>query len=252
MAKIFTPSNQIRLTNVAVVKLKKGGKRFELACYKNKVLEWRNGVETDLDNVVQIHKVFLNVSKGVAANAEDMKKAFGTDDEPKIILEILRKGELQVGDRERQNLQETLSRDIVTQVADMCVNPETKRPYTVSMIEQAMLNVGFSVNTGKGAKQQALDLIRVLQSSSTLPIARARMRLRITTPSRDGKRIKDRLHEMIAEIEGEEFGDEYEVFGLIDPGQYRPITELISSETKGKGDVELLDLKEEVDETRLI
>ncbi|KAJ3343150.1 hypothetical protein HDU93_009700 [Gonapodya sp. JEL0774] len=251
MSKIFTPSNQIRLTNVAVVKLKKGGKRFEIACYKNKVLEWRNGVETDLDNVVQIHKVFLNVSKGVAANVEDMKKAFGTDDEAKILLEILRKGELQVGDRERHNLQESLSRDIANQVADMCVNPESKRPYPVTMIEQTMQDVGFSVNTGKGAKQQALDLIRLLQSSSTLPIARARMRLRITMASRDGKKVKDRLHQMIGEIEGEDMGADYEVLGLIDPGQYRAICELVSAETKGKGEVELLDLKEEADELRL-
>lgn len=44
MSKIFTPTNQIRLTNVAVVRMKKGGKRFEIACYRNKVLSWRNKV----------------------------------------------------------------------------------------------------------------------------------------------------------------------------------------------------------------
>lgn len=42
MSKIFTPTNQIRLTNVAVVRMKKGGKRFEIACYRNKVVSWRN------------------------------------------------------------------------------------------------------------------------------------------------------------------------------------------------------------------
>jgi ribosome maturation protein SDO1 len=45
--KITTPTNQIRLTNVAIVRLKKGGKRFELACYKNKVLSWRNKTYVD-------------------------------------------------------------------------------------------------------------------------------------------------------------------------------------------------------------
>ena len=30
---MFLPLNQIKLTNVSVVRLKKGGKRFELACY---------------------------------------------------------------------------------------------------------------------------------------------------------------------------------------------------------------------------
>ena len=41
---IKTPTNQIRLTNVAIVRMKKCGQRFEIACYKNKVVSWRNKV----------------------------------------------------------------------------------------------------------------------------------------------------------------------------------------------------------------
>lgn len=37
-------AGQKRLTNIAVVRYKKKGKRFEIACYKNKVVNWRNGV----------------------------------------------------------------------------------------------------------------------------------------------------------------------------------------------------------------
>ena len=33
----FTPVNQVRLTNVAYVRLNKHGKRYEIACYRNKV-----------------------------------------------------------------------------------------------------------------------------------------------------------------------------------------------------------------------
>jgi ribosome maturation protein SDO1 len=62
--QIFTPSNQNRLTNVSIVRLKKGGIRFEIACYKNKVLEFRSNIETDLDEVLQTHSVYTNVSKG--------------------------------------------------------------------------------------------------------------------------------------------------------------------------------------------
>ncbi len=54
---------KVRLTNVAVVRLTKTGKRFEIACYRNKVVNWRNRVETDLDEVLQIESVFENVSK---------------------------------------------------------------------------------------------------------------------------------------------------------------------------------------------
>ena len=64
MSRINTPTNQKLLTNVAVVRSKKAGKRVEIACYKNKVLSWRQGVEKDLGEVLQSHTVFLNVSKG--------------------------------------------------------------------------------------------------------------------------------------------------------------------------------------------
>jgi hypothetical protein len=37
-------AGQKRLTNVAIVRFKKHGIRFEIAAYKNKVVNWRNGV----------------------------------------------------------------------------------------------------------------------------------------------------------------------------------------------------------------
>jgi len=61
--RVMQPVSQVRLTNVAVVRLKKGGQRFEVACYKNKVVNWRNGVETDLDEVLQSQVIFENVSR---------------------------------------------------------------------------------------------------------------------------------------------------------------------------------------------
>jgi uncharacterized protein YecE (DUF72 family) len=62
---VGTPVNQVRLTNVAYVRLQKRGKRFEIACYRNKVLNWRNKIETDLAEVLQVDTVFTNVSKVV-------------------------------------------------------------------------------------------------------------------------------------------------------------------------------------------
>lgn len=42
--RVFTPTNQKLLTNIAVVRHKKAGKRFEIACFKNKVVSWRDKV----------------------------------------------------------------------------------------------------------------------------------------------------------------------------------------------------------------
>ena len=37
-----TPKNIKMLTDIAVIKLKKGGKQFEIACYRNKIANYRN------------------------------------------------------------------------------------------------------------------------------------------------------------------------------------------------------------------
>lgn len=196
--------------------------------YKNKVLEWRQGIETDLDNVLQIPNVFLNVSKGQTAPNEDLAKAFGKsmprDD---IILEILNKGEIQVGDRERAAQLERVHNEVIGIVASKLVDPRTKRVYTSSMIEKALDMLSQTAHadkdkdkiggggggsssaagtpatgedgeakprqqskehqhhwtgvvTTKSAKSQALEAIKALIASQPIPVARARMRVRIT------------------------------------------------------------------------
>lgn len=44
--------------------------------------------ETDLDEVLQTHTIFVNVSKGQAAKNEDLEEAFKTTDQEKIVLEV--------------------------------------------------------------------------------------------------------------------------------------------------------------------
>lgn len=126
----------------------------QIACYKNTVRAWRSGAQTDLSEVIQIDTVFSNVSKGAVAPSGDLQKAFGTTDVQKVLMEVLKKGELQVGEKERAVELEELRREICTEVAARCVDPGTQRPHTVGMIEKAMHEVGYNINTSKGAKVQ--------------------------------------------------------------------------------------------------
>uniref|UniRef100_A0A6M2DJ04 Ribosome maturation protein SBDS n=1 Tax=Xenopsylla cheopis TaxID=163159 RepID=A0A6M2DJ04_XENCH len=251
MSRIFTPTNQIRLTNVAIVRMKKGGKRFEIACYKNKVVSWRNNVEKDIDEVLQTHSVFTNVSKGQIAKKEDLQKYFGKDDETEVCKEILAKGELQVSDKERNSQLDLLFKDIATTVANKCVNPDTKRPYPVTMIEKAMKDAHYSVKPNRSAKQQALDVIPLLKDN--MPIERAQMRLRIVSTGKESKTIREKLLKLISTTENEEWDNgTLNMVCLADPGHYRAIDELIRSETKGNGLLELLNLKAIIEDDELL
>lgn len=96
MSRVSQPVGQVRFTNVAVVRLKACGKRFEIAAYRNKVLSWRSGVETDIFEVLQTTTVFTNVSKGIAASKKELVEAFGTEDNEKAARIILEKGQVEV------------------------------------------------------------------------------------------------------------------------------------------------------------
>ncbi|XP_065358911.1 ribosome maturation protein SBDS [Calliphora vicina] len=248
MSKIFTPTNQIRLTNVAVVRLKKGGKRFEIACYKNKVLSWRSNVEKDIDEVLQTHTVFTNVSKGQAAKKDELMKAFGKSEETEICKEILMKGELQVSEKERQSVHDTQLNSIINSVAALCVNPETRRPYPSTIIEKSLKEAHFSIKPNRNNKQQTLDAIKLLKEH--MPIERSRMKLRVSFAAKkdNGPKLKESILKLSTAVDHEEWEEStLHMTLLIDPGNYRVIDELVRNETKGKGLVELLELKEVVE-----
>jgi len=185
MPMIQQPSNVIKLTNVSLVRYKKGKKRFELACYKNKLLEYRSGTETDLDNVLQVPTIFLNASKGETAPNAELVKAWplpeqsekpaggkgskggkkgkkshddGDDDKSwkdSIIEEILKKGEIQVNANERKELLDRMEREIVEEVAQRLIDPQTKRVYTTGMIKK-----GLDVLTKQGGHTPQQDSIQ--------------------------------------------------------------------------------------------
>uniref|UniRef100_A0A0L0NSV9 Ribosome maturation protein SDO1 n=1 Tax=Candidozyma auris TaxID=498019 RepID=A0A0L0NSV9_CANAR len=247
MAVINQPSNQIKLTNVSLVRMKKGKKRFEIACYQNKVQDWRLRVEKDLDEVLQIPQVFMNVSKGQVANNEDLLNAFGTTNHDEIILEILDKGEIQLNEKERSaNLQQKQN-EFLNLISTKCINPRSKKRYPPSMIQKALNQLKFHLNPNKPTKTQALEAIKLLISEQLMPIARAQMKVKITLLARVQLSFDEHFRVLLDTIEDEKAGDKlFEVIAIIDPSNYKNIVDLLQGENaqvkKGEGSVEVLDM----------
>jgi ribosome maturation protein SDO1 len=197
--------------------------------------------------VLQVQAVFTNVSKGILAKSQDLKKHFGTDDVKEVCLFILQKGELQVSEMERKSQQEKLLRDIATIVAEKCINTETNRPLTVGVVERAMKEIHYSLNPNKSAKQQALHVIKLLQEKGNLPIARAKMRLQLTIPLSFLNTVKEKLQPLVAVWETERFHSQNTseithaiIECQIDPSHFREVNQLVLQETQKMGNVEVL------------
>ena len=93
----------------------------------------------------------------------------------------------------------------------MTIDPVSGHKHTTGMIEKAMNEVNFVIKADKPAKAQALELIRRLGADdSPVKVQRVRMRVRITMPSKDAKRIKEKVTAEVEEVEEEDMGAEWE------------------------------------------
>ena len=77
-----------------------------------------------------------------------------------LLLQILEKGELQVSGQEREAQLSSQFRDIATIVMEKTINPETRRPYTITMIERLMHEIHFAVDPNLTSKEQVPSLDR--------------------------------------------------------------------------------------------
>ncbi|CDO94937.1 unnamed protein product [Kluyveromyces dobzhanskii CBS 2104] len=240
MAVINQPSGQIKLTNVSMVKLKKAKKRFEVACYQNKVQDYRNGVEKDLDEVLQINQVFINVSKGQVASKEDLQKAFQSTDIDAIIKEILFKGEIQLSEKERQLQLNKITNELLTIVSAKCINPKSKKRYPPTMIHKALVELKFNVVVNKAAKLQALEAIKVLVAEQIIPIARSKMKVKVdlnlSTPEYSA--LIEQLSVIIRSGETNKTDSSWSRIGLIDPVAYRELVTICNQ----KATLQVLDM----------
>lgn len=175
------PVGFVKLTNVALVRYKAKGRRFEIACYPSKVVDWRNGQEKSLAEVLQSEEIFSNVEQGELAKAADLRSCFGELDREQITRLILDKGELQVSQRERDALAENVYNEVLTMLGQKLVYSATKRPVPLEQVKAALRAINFQPNINRPARQQASESLR--QVEQQFNVERAAFLVRVPGPA---------------------------------------------------------------------
>ncbi|KRX06366.1 Ribosome maturation protein SBDS, N-terminal [Pseudocohnilembus persalinus] len=224
-SKLNQPTGFKKLTNVAFIKYKVGGQKFEIVCYKNKAINWRNGVEKDLSEVLQSEEVFENATHGTLAKKDQLAKVFPKMSKEDIIKVILEKGELQISDKEREVQLSNTQKDIINFVQEKVVHPESQRQFSIEQLSQAIQDIHFNVKPDQPAKKQALQCIQELQQKYY--IMRANMKVSLIFK----EKYQEKLDNLLKNIDitqtqkGQPQQDEQkkELICVIQPSKYRPL-----------------------------
>jgi ribosome maturation protein SDO1 len=197
--------------------------------------------EKNVDEVLQIARVYKDVEKGEYAKTKDLEKAFGSADQAAVCLEILAKGELQLSEKERNASQDALLKEICTIVADKCINPQSRRPVTVGIVEKALAELHFNANVSKPAKKQALEAIKLLEGK--YPIERAPMRLKLVVPCSSKSDVSDKISNIADKIESQDTSStNHSIIFLVHPEKFRECDAIALEFKSDGGTLEILAL----------
>lgn len=175
------PISIVNYTNVAIVRLKVNKEKFEVACYKNKIKQFREKIENDVNEVLQVSEIFSNAVKGDKANKKTLEKVFPKMTKENIIELILLKGDIQVSEKERESNLGNVKNDIASIIAEKTFNLDTGMPFTQVTILQALNAIGANIKDTEEAKKQALKYIKEIQDKKILNIERRYMNIAFST-----------------------------------------------------------------------
>ena len=174
------PVGQKVFTNISIVKLKLGKSRFELACYPNKVQDYRDKKEKDIHEVLQAQEIFTDAIKGDLVPRKVLKEVFPKMSYQEIIKLILDKGDIQTGEKEREKGTANFKRYISNIIVQKTYNTDNGLPFPQDIITQALDNINFKYNEKENEKKQALKAIKELINQKILPIERKLIQLKIS------------------------------------------------------------------------
>ena len=172
-------------TNVSIVRLKIGKGRYEIACYPNKVQDYREKKEKDIKEVLQTREIFKNAIKGDIVPKKELQEVFPNMEQEQILKLILEKGEIQTGEKERITGTSNLKNDIANIIVEKTYNKETGLPFPHDIIIKVLEEIQFIIHDKDNAKKQALKAIKDIQNKNILPLERKLMQLYITIKSKE-------------------------------------------------------------------
>lgn len=198
---MFTPENLKKLTNVSVVSHKKSNKKFELALFPNKFIEYKNNPSTPLSEILHTMDIFKNVSKGELANKKDIQVAYGDMTQENIIKEILQFGFERTNTKTRDYLNEKKEIEVLTLIREKI--QENGKYVDFERLKKVIKEKGLFLDYRKESKVVANEIVKLIAKDSRFkPIC---MRIEIFDDFETVHEVVIENNKKIMYLSGEEF-----------------------------------------------
>lgn len=177
----------VSLDKAVTSRLTVSGQKFEILVDPNKALEFRKGVNTDMNGILAYPAIYRDVRTTDMVPEKDLQKTFGTTDVLKIAAKILKEGELQLTTEQRRQMVEQKKNQIATLISKRGINPQTNTPHPPQRILNAMDQSGINIDPLVDAELQMDKVVKGIKT--ILPIKFEKVVLQIKVSPQFSGRI---------------------------------------------------------------
>ena len=243
MSKDFrgvTIDRRIDLKGKSIVRYEKHGRRYELLVNPEPAWLFIQGEEVEIDDIFEVYIVYENISRGVKSTQDDLDVAFEGLTDREIAVKILKEGKLQLTIDQRNEILKDKRIEIVDFIHIHCINPRENTPIPKDRIENAILDLGVNISYKDDVKSQALEIIDSLKPIMPIRLESVKLAVKIP-PSYTGA-----LYGFVISA-GNLVQEEWLTDGSlavvvnIPSGTQADFLEQITSKTKGKAQVKVLE-----------
>ncbi|MEA3429981.1 MAG: ribosome assembly factor SBDS [Nanoarchaeota archaeon] len=160
MPKITYEKERIHLN---LARIKKGGEVFEIDVDPDLAVEFKEGKDVDIKDVLKAEKVFADAKKGLLASEERMQSIFGTLDVLEVAKIIISDGEIQLTAEHRQKVRDAKRKRIVEIIRKNGVDPRTHLPHPLQRIENAFEEAKIKIDEFVHEEKQVQEILKKLR-----------------------------------------------------------------------------------------
>ncbi len=229
----------VKVEDALIARYESKGHRFEVLIDQKLVDLVKSGKSVNVSEYMATDMVFKDSSKGDRASEEVIREVFGTEDFQTVVMEIVKKGQVQLTTEQRRKMLEEKRRQVVEIIARESMNPQSGTPHPPQRIEKAMEEARVRVDPFKSAEDQVNDVLKAIRV--LLPIRFEHVKMEIEVPGTEYGKIYAEMARL-GQIQKEDWksNGNYNAIVEIPAGVQDQLYDFLNKRTKGNVNIKLI------------
>lgn len=169
----------VRVEDAIVARLESHGHKFEIFVDPDATERIKEG-NLDLANDVALDEIYKDARKGDKAGEDSLKEVFKTTDINQIIIEIVRKGQIQLTTEQRHQMTERKRKQVIETIARESINPQTNAPHPPNRISQAIDEAKVHIDPFKGVGEQVQTVLKAIKPLLPIRMEKTKLAVKLT------------------------------------------------------------------------